>query len=247
VDLREASSTDQRRHPWEVARSEFFSGVLRDAAVLATAHRVLDVGSGDAWFARRLLQKLPHGGRIDCVDSGYSDEHTHAAQPAGLHLHASQPEGTWDVALLLDVLEHVEDDRDLLALVAGTAVAPGGWVLISVPAWQGLFTSHDTFLKHHRRYSPVQGRALIAAAGLKIVRSGGLFHGLLAPRALSRLREAALGPRPLHADPAIAWRHGAGVTAAVQAVLAADNLASRWLARAGLDVPGLSWWALCRK
>jgi len=42
------------------------------------------------------------------------------------------------------------------------------------------------------------------------------------------------------------WRGGAFVTGAVERALAVDNALSRFLARGGLGLPGLSVWALCR-
>ena len=41
-------------------------------------------------------------------------------------------------------------------MIVDTMMAEHGWILVSVPAYQSLFTSHDTALKHYRRYSPVQ-------------------------------------------------------------------------------------------
>ena len=66
-----------------------------------------------------------------------------------------------DVALLLDVLEHVEDDRDLFAK-ALSAVRPGGYLLITVPADMRLWSEHDVQFGHYRRYDIEQLRALWA-------------------------------------------------------------------------------------
>lgn len=245
MDLREATAAPGRRHPWEVARFRFFSRLLRDAGVLARAHRVLDMGAGDAWFSRGLLTLLPTGGRIDCVDSEYDDATLALPRAPGLRLHRDRPPQRYDLATLLDVLEHIAEDRRFLTSLVAEAVHPDGWVLISVPAWQPLYTAHDTFLHHYRRYAPSQARELVRDAGLRIVREGGLFHSLLVPRALEKARERLRGPEDR--QPGIAWNHGAAVTGLVQTALDLDNLASRLLSRWGVQVPGLSWWALCRK
>ncbi len=55
---------------------------------------------------------------------------------------------------MLDVIEHVEDDVGFVRDVVDGSLAPGGWVLVSVPAYQSLFSSHDRALKHFRRYAP---------------------------------------------------------------------------------------------
>ncbi|MSP91409.1 MAG: methyltransferase domain-containing protein [Myxococcales bacterium] len=247
MDLREFESTAQR-HPWEVARARFFRQALADAGLVEGTRRVLDAGSGDAWFARQLRADLPAAATVACWDVEYTDAQLATlgpAQPAGVTLHRERQPGPFDVVTLLDVLEHVEDDAAFLAGIVAE-VRPGGHVLVSVPAWQGLYTAHDTFLHHHRRYSPAQGERLLRGAGLEIVRSGGLFHALLAPRALQKVRELVRGA-PAQVASGIAWRGGRVLTAGIGAALAADNRVSRWAAAAGMGLPGLSWWALACK
>lgn len=58
---------------------------------------------------------------------------------------------TYDVVTLLDVLEHLEDDRDSLSEVY-RILAPNGIVLLTVPAFMFLWTSHDERAHHYRRY-----------------------------------------------------------------------------------------------
>jgi SAM-dependent methyltransferase len=57
-----------------------------------------------------------------------------------------------DLALLLDVLEHVDDEGLLLGEIART-LRPGGALIISVPAFQHLWSRHDELHHHRRRYS----------------------------------------------------------------------------------------------
>lgn len=240
MDLREANNVTARRHPWEVSRFDFFAEVLRQHGACASAVQVLDVGSGDAWFAQQLGAQLPVGSHITCWDTGYEEaasaHYIITRTPAKPNLRA-------DVILLLDVLEHVEHDAEFLSALVRDNAHSGSRVLISVPAWPALFTRHDEYLKHFRRYSPAAAISLITAAGLSITQSGGLFHSLLAARIASKVRELASTP-DAHASGAH-WNHGPLVTGAIGVALAADNRASFLFSRLGLSVPGLSWWALC--
>lgn len=247
MDLRETG--DQPRHPWELARRDFFVAALRRHDLLGRPVSLLDVGSGDAWFASNVAALLKPGSHISCLDAGYDDatlEQLRAKVPAQVSLHRDPPPGRYDAVILLDVLEHVQDDRVFLQGIVDQSLRPGGLAVISVPAWQALFTQHDSFLHHHRRYSPAAARQVVQAAGLKILESGGLFHSLLVPRALTKLRERALGAAQ-DAPPSIAWNHGPILTKAVLGALSLDGAASRLLAKAHLGMPGLSWWAVCQK
>src|SRR6185312_16486006 len=58
----------------------------------------------------------------------------------------------FDLVVMLDVLEHLEDDHAGLAAVL-TRLAPGGFFLATVPAFPMLWSSHDVSHHHFRRYS----------------------------------------------------------------------------------------------
>jgi hypothetical protein len=78
-----------------------------------------------------------------------------------------------------------------------------------------------------------------------VVRSGGLFHALLPVRALQLAAERV---RLARAQPhAGEWRGSAALGRAVGEVLRWDNALSLAASARGWDVPGLSWWALCRR
>jgi hypothetical protein len=231
-----------------VARFRFFERVLGRAGAIAGAARVLDVGSGDGWFTAELLAKTPSLAAT-CWDAGYTPAliaELAAAAPASMRFVAERPPEAHGLVLLLDVLEHVEDDRGFLADVVRENVASGGRVLFSVPAWQALYTSHDARLRHYRRYAPAEAARVLEGAGLEILTRGGLFHSLLPVRALGKLKERALGADE-PADASLDWPHGPALGAAVDLLLRADNALSHRLAEAGMGVPGLTFWALCRK
>jgi len=96
--------------------------------------------------------------------------------------------GRYGVVFLMDVLEHLEDDRAFLAATAFHA-RPGGLVAINVPALQGLFSRYDTAAGHLRRYGAQSLRALVESAGLELVEMR-FWGGSLLPIAL--LRKAVL-------------------------------------------------------
>ena len=241
MDLRERSGS-ARRHPWEVARSGFFRQLIGQHVDLPGVARVLDVGAGDGWLAHELAPDLALTARIVCWDVNYRSEDL--ATPAGDRITrtAQRPEGPFDLVLLLDVIEHVEDDEAFVGLEVVPLLAEGGTAVVSVPAHPGLYSDHDRMLGHHRRYRPNELRALLGRH-LTVSASGSLFTTLLVPRAFEVLLERA----GRHSDPkgVGAWSRGPALTAGMTAALRADISASRFLSRHGVPVPGLSTWAVC--
>lgn len=249
MDLRESTLIENNRHPWELARLDFFSRTFRSLCSEMKDLDILDVGSGDAWFAHQLIQRHPNLIRsITCWDAHYTPDmiRTVARDP---RIRATQhaPTGSrFHCLLLLDCLEHIENDSEFLTSVTENHLVPGGHIVISVPAWQFLFSDHDRFLLHFRRYSPHQGKHLIEKTGLTLIKSGGLFHSLLIPRTLAVCLEK-LQKKPLSTQPLSQWKSGKLLTRMVLSVLWLDSLISRSLARVGIELPGLSWWATCKK
>ncbi len=226
----------------------FFLSLLAQQGVMTTKHW-LDVGSGDAWFAQALRRVLPDDARITCWDSNYTldDLRDPANSAEGLELTIERPKGRFDGVMMLDVIEHVEDDHNFVMDAVKDSLSDSGWILVSVPAFQGLFTEHDTQLKHFRRYSPGQCRMLLESSGLTVEAEGGLFHSLLVLRILrallDRVRETHSAPSDL-GD----WNHGRALTRFLTLGLNLDGRASLLLSRQRrLVIPGLSYWAFCRK
>ncbi len=244
MDLSERQNGSSRRHPWELARARFFLGLLADRGLLATGHDWLDVGAGDSWFAGQLRAHLPETSTLTCWDPHYTPADL-AAEHAGITLTAERPERRADRVLLLDVVEHVEDDDGFVGGIVTDLLATDGWVLASVPAYQWLFCSHDRALQHFRRYSPGELRSLFARSGLMVVADGGLFGSLLPVR----LVQVALERSGLNAAPTTgigAWNAGTIPTKALTWALEADGTLSQALGRHDRALPGLSRWALCR-
>lgn len=252
MDLKESPLEGARRHPWERTRSRFF--VDRIAELLERGGRVLDLGAGDAFFADELARRCPRA-EISCCDLGY-DAGTIARLARlypNLHFAREAKAQRFDVAIALDVAEHVEDDRAFVRGIVEDRLSDRGHLLFSVPAYAWLWSSHDVALRHHRRYAHRRARALLESARLDVIEGGGLFGSLVAPRAIAVGLERA--KRAIGADVsateasegAIAWDHPRWMTSIVMGALALDARVSLAAARSDVELPGLSYWALARK
>lgn len=249
MDLRERPGGDFLRHPWETARAAFFVRLAASALGADAPARILDVGAGDSWLAGRLAERLPRA-QIVCWDQGDSPETLAALAPgadARVEHRATPPDGRFDLLLLLDVLEHVDDDRGFLASLLDEHLEPEGRVLASVPAWPSLYGPQDRALSHRRRYSGRGFRALLQSSGLRILESGGLFHSLLPVRWLQLRRFGDDAPASAGDGQSLTWPHGPGSARLVHRILTWDAQLGRIAARWRLGCPGLSCWALCER
>jgi SAM-dependent methyltransferase len=89
---------------------------------------------------------------------------------------------SFDLAVTLDVIEHLEDDLGALRELRRT-VAPGGSLLVTVPAYPWLWSGHDEINHHYRRYTRNSLQRVAEQAGWEQVRTT-YFNSLLLPAAI---------------------------------------------------------------
>lgn len=165
----------------------------------ARADSVLDVGAGSGIFSRQLLDAGVCASAT-CVDPAYPQERSESHNGREISFVRSAGGPGRDLVLMMDVLEHVDDDAGLLRQYTEPQ-APGGLVLITVPAFRFLWSGHDVFLEHRRRYTRRQIEDVVRKAGLEVVRSR-YFFGLLFPAAAAirlygarRLKKEGFAPK----------------------------------------------------
>ena len=173
-------------HIEEDRRHWYFRGRL--AVLLAALERVLppppcrlvELGCGTG----NVLQSLGRFGEAIGVE--YDAQLREHGRAAGLDIRAGAlpddlplPDAEADAVLLLDVIEHLDDDRAALA-AARRLVRPGGVVVVTVPAYAWLWSGHDVALGHRRRYTARALRRLLADAGLRVEHLG-YFNTVLFP------------------------------------------------------------------
>lgn len=240
MDLTERGAST-RRHPWEVQRFEAYRTVLAGQNALS-AQRVLDVGAGDGWFAESLARHLTHGAEVVCWDTSYDDAELFANDR--IRRTRERPGGTFDLVLALDVLEHVEDAHQFIGNELAPLTRAGASVLVAVPAYQRLFSTHDRALGHHRRYNR---RELLAEIDtwVDVTQHGSLFTSLVPARAVEVALERVRPPTTTDAsDTGIGgWQGGAATTGLANGLLRVDSRFGLALARRGMRLPGLSHWA----
>ncbi len=112
MDLREqALQASENRHPWELARAGLVLSLIPSDL---SSKVVADVGAGDLFFSRIVQNLGPR--KVYAIDPGYADGERSAGFERATTLDV-MPAESLDLVFLMDVLEHVEDERTFLASV----------------------------------------------------------------------------------------------------------------------------------
>ena len=171
------------RHWWFVARRRILADFIAREVELPAEARILEIGCGTG----HNFEMLGRFGRIDAIEID-DGARALASRRLGREVGtAPLPElngiedGAYDLIALLDVLEHIEDDKASLASIQ-RKLAPGGRILVTVPANQWMWSAHDAAHHHHRRYSKARLAKVATEAGLKVHRLS-YFNTLLFPLA----------------------------------------------------------------
>jgi 2-polyprenyl-3-methyl-5-hydroxy-6-metoxy-1,4-benzoquinol methylase len=149
------------------------------------------------------------------------------------------PASTFDVVLLADVLEHIEQDATSAA-TALKLLKPGGIVVATVPAYQWLYSPRDAHHHHFRRYGKRQFAALWHHPDAETILLSHYNTSLFPLAALARLRSKYFGHSSAAGDLRVPLRI---VNSALTCVMATE---SALLGRAPLPF-GLSLIAVVRK
>lgn len=179
-------------HWWWRSRRRFVCRLLAQLG-LPGEGQVLDIGCGDALFFDDLAQ-YGHVHGIEPDRNLLKDANPHRERitvaPFGPGFDTDQRYG---LITMLDVLEHIEDDRGTLDTVHGM-LRPGGAVVLTVPAFRWLWSMHDVANRHFRRYTRKELAGKLADAGLAVQRCGYTFGwtvaAMLARRALLPAKQA---------------------------------------------------------
>ncbi|UPM49274.1 class I SAM-dependent methyltransferase [Synechococcus sp. A10-1-5-1] len=141
----------------------------------------LDIGAGNGIMGRMMRDSLSKRGvfsRWDSVDTEYKEQDLVRLRSVGLNASKSIPSKKYDLILAIDVAEHVNDDRSFFCCLL-EHLSVDGICVITVPAFSWLWSSHDIFLKHYRRYTRTDLTATLQACGYDDVDSGFLFSLIL--------------------------------------------------------------------
>ena len=146
----------ESRHWWFTGRRRILSKLIASLCLPDDA-RILEIGSGTGGN----LEMLSRFGKVSSVEMDETARAIATEKTGGAFDIRSgicptnmpfKPDEKFDLICLFDVLEHIDNDLAALASLK-TLLTDGGQVLITVPAYKWLWSTHDQFLHHKRRYS----------------------------------------------------------------------------------------------
>ena len=156
-------------HWWFTARRRILDEVIERIVQPPKDARILELGAGTG----HNLPMLSRFGRIEASELDpvarelASERLGRPVLEAALPDLSMFPEDSYDLIALLDVLEHVPDDKASLRSIYHR-LKPGGALLLTVPINPWMWSAHDVAHHHHRRYRKGEIRKLAEVAGFDI-------------------------------------------------------------------------------
>lgn len=243
----------KNKHPWELVRCFIVCNLFKP--FVKPNLNVVDVGCGDLFFVDQFNKK--HPSQCIAVDSNFSKELISSLKSklnnnnirCLSHIKdVAFEKGKADVVFLMDVIEHISDDSKFLnELIHSEFVDDQTIFVIAAPAFQPLFSKHDIWIGHFRRYSNKALETLVKKSNLEIIDTGYFFLSLLIFRYFSNLFDK-ICPRNTQQGGTGIWKGNKLVSFLTSSFLKFDYFVFGVIfKKIGLKVPGLSTYVICRK
>ena len=171
-------------HWWFVARRKIVNSLITREVPLSSDSEILEAGCGtggnlDMLRAHGKLTAFEYDGDARLIARSKSSiEILPGALPDQLNI----PDNKFDLIAMLDVLEHLDEDKASLETLRAKLTESGS-IVITVPAVPWLWSTHDEIHHHKRRYTRKQLTELLTACDFHNIRVG-YFNSFLFPLAL---------------------------------------------------------------
>lgn len=178
----------QKNHWWYVGRKKIIEKILH-LYCPDKIHESLDIGSGYGAMVPSLLQCSENVDVIEPLLSTKKELLSIGARE--VFTINSFPENIinkqYNLITMFDVIEHIEDQGKALKVIKEQMLKPKGMIMLTVPAYQWLWTSHDIVNHHYRRYTKKELTKLLEANGYKKIKATYFMTFLFPLAVLQRL------------------------------------------------------------
>ena len=170
------------RHPWELSRKD---ALIKEIKKYHKKGNILDIGCGDSYFDLELLKTDININELYGIDIHLKKD-TNKNNYYVINSYDKLKKKKFDTIIMFDVLEHVENDIEFLDKIVSKYLNNNGKVIMTVPAFQFLYSKHDEYLKHYRRYNIKMIKELCKKTNYKIVNYHYFYFSLFIFRLLFR-------------------------------------------------------------
>ena len=155
-----------------LGEADAYNDWIFDELVPHLGPRVLEVGCGNGNFSRRIALQAKALLAVDIEPAFIEQTRQRTADLANVTVEEADVTtmkwpSKFDTAVMLDVLEHIEDDVAMLRSLA-RALEPDGRLVVKVPAIASIYNNLDRAVGHYRRYSRKHLNEVVAASGFEV-------------------------------------------------------------------------------
>jgi SAM-dependent methyltransferase len=217
-------------HFWFESRNRLIAWALEK--YFAGMRSILEIGCGTGFVLTALGKRFPNarlaGSEVFREGLNFAANRLPGTELMQMDAREIPFTAEFDVIGAFDVIEHIEEDRDVLRQMY-RAVKPGGGIIITVPQHPWLWSGVDDYSYHKRRYTRSELTDKVQQAGFRILRVTSFITLLLPVLMASRARYK----RTERFDSDSEVRIGSTLNRALTAVLSVE----RGLIRAGVPMP----------
>jgi SAM-dependent methyltransferase len=189
------------KHWWFIGRKNIFGHLLQRLCRGGepATRRILDLGCGMGGMMEELSRHaevlgtdISQEALAYCRNRGYRS----VFRASGPHL--PLPDASLDVICAFDTLEHIPEEQETIR-ECFRLLKPGGYLFISVPAYQALYTHQDKIVHHQRRYTAGGLARKLTLGGFRVTRASYinflLFPAILPTVLFIKAKQALRPPR----------------------------------------------------
>ena len=246
LELRSVQTESFVRHPWELARARIVLKFINKRK--KSPKEIVDIGSGDAFIAGSVAKEYPRT-NVTAIDINYKNDDLKVLslnKPGNLSYFSDidsieKNPCAIDIILMMDILEHIENPGSFIKTIKDlNPVSHTTEFIITVPAFQLLFSNHDKELGHYKRYSRKELISLLTSNGFRIKESGYCFNNLLLIRVFQKLFNCNPKSYSLYN-----WKAGKLFTSLITTLFWIEFKISWYLSQIRIYLPGLTCYCIC--
>lgn len=185
ADLKESylfrSLREQSDHWYYSTKIYFLRRLLhRYLPVTADPLQYSDWGAGNGIIGISLFETLIQSKEpeLELIDTGYSTEALSGSPKRTRYIRCPDPSKKYHILTAIDVIEHINDDSEFISLLV-SHMDSDSVLILAAPALDILWSNHDIYLEHYRRYNLQCLESICSSSGLQILESGYLFSIVL--------------------------------------------------------------------